>query len=61
MQALRTIRSIAIRLGGDQNGTTAIEYGIIAAGVGAFVATAVWNLGSHLNETFYDKLANLFP
>ena len=61
MRAFNTIRSIAVRFGDDQNGATAIEYGIIAAGVGAFVAAAVMSLGSHLNTTFYDKLAALFP
>ena len=61
MQSPDTIRSLLARFGADQNGATAIEYGMIAAGVGAFVAGAVWNLGSHLNTTFYDKLAALFP
>jgi pilus assembly protein Flp/PilA len=45
----------------DENGATAIEYGMIAAGVGGFIATTVWGLGSKLKSTFYDKLASLFP
>ncbi|HEX5215513.1 MAG TPA: Flp family type IVb pilin [Vicinamibacterales bacterium] len=61
MPALETIRSIAARFADDERGATAIEYALIAAGVGAFVAGAVMNLGSHLNTTFYDKLAALFP
>jgi pilus assembly protein Flp/PilA len=45
----------------DENGATAIEYAMIAAGVGTFVAAAIMGLGSKLKETFYDKLASLFP
>jgi len=45
----------------DQSGATAIEYGIIAAGVGAFIASTIWSMGSTLKTTFYDKLAALFP
>jgi Flp pilus assembly pilin Flp len=45
----------------DESGATAIEYGMIAAGVGGFIAATVWSLGSQLKTTFYDKLANLFP
>ena len=45
----------------DESGATAIEYALIAAGVGACVATTIWNLGSTLKLTFYDKLAAIFP
>jgi pilus assembly protein Flp/PilA len=45
----------------DENGATAIEYGMIAAGVGATIAATVWSLGEGLKTTFYDKLAALFP
>jgi len=45
----------------DESGATAIEYGLIAAGVGGFIAATVWSLGAHLKTTFYDKLAALFP
>ena len=40
----------------DQNGATAIEYGLIAAGVGGTVAATVWNLGSTLKQNWWDKL-----
>jgi pilus assembly protein Flp/PilA len=57
------IRSIIIvpyrRLGSDQHGATAIEYALIAAGVGAAVATTVYGLGSTLNG-FYASVAALF-
>jgi Flp pilus assembly pilin Flp len=45
----------------DQNAATAIEYAMIAAGVGAFIAATVMGLGSSLKETFYDKLASILP
>ncbi|HKS64286.1 MAG TPA: Flp family type IVb pilin [Xanthobacteraceae bacterium] len=41
----------------DQQAATAIEYGLIAAGVGMTVATTVWSLGSTLKEVWWDKLA----
>jgi len=56
--ACATGRQIA-RLCADENGATAIEYGMIAAGVGACVAGAVMSLVSNLKTTFYDKLAAL--
>ena len=36
----------------DESGATAIEYGLIAAGIAAVVITAVYNLGSKVNTTF---------
>jgi pilus assembly protein Flp/PilA len=61
MQSFQTIRSIAARFGNDESGATAIEYAMIAAGVGAFIAATVMNLGSTLKTTFYDKLSGMFP
>ena len=46
-----TIRRELSRFRADQNGATAIEYAMIAAGV--------MSLGSHLKTTFYDKLAGM--
>ena len=36
----------------DQSGATAIEYGLIAAGISVAIITAVSSLGSGLNTTF---------
>ena len=36
----------------NEEGATAIEYGLIAAGIAAIVITAVYNLGSKVNTTF---------
>ena len=56
-----TIRRELTRFCADESGATAIEYGLIAAGVGATVAVTVWTLGSSLKTTFYDKLASVLP
>jgi pilus assembly protein Flp/PilA len=53
-------RSIARRFLADQQGATAIEYAMIAAGVGATIASTVWGLGSQLKTGWYDKLASMF-
>jgi pilus assembly protein Flp/PilA len=47
------------RFAADQAGATAIEYALIAAGVGAAVAATVWGLGTTLNG-FYTSVAALF-
>jgi len=41
----------------DQSGATAIEYGLIAAGISVVIIAAVNNIGSTLNAKF-DYIAN---
>jgi pilus assembly protein Flp/PilA len=36
----------------DEKGATAIEYGLIAAGISVAIITVVQGLGSSLNNTF---------
>ena len=36
----------------DESGATAIEYGLIAAGIGVVIITAVWSVGSSLSGLF---------
>jgi len=36
----------------DERGATAIEYAMIAAGIGAAVAATVWSLGSKVTTLF---------
>jgi pilus assembly protein Flp/PilA len=36
----------------DESGATAIEYGLIAAGISVAIIAAVQGLGSNLNTTF---------
>jgi pilus assembly protein Flp/PilA len=43
----------------DENGVTAIEYGLIAALVGVAIVTAVKTLGSQLNTTFTTVVTRL--
>lgn len=42
----------------DERGATAIEYALIAAGVGATIAATVWQFGSHLRDSVYAKVNN---
>jgi Flp pilus assembly pilin Flp len=43
----------------DETGATAIEYAMIASGVGAFLAATVYLLGNQVKALFV-SLANLF-
>ena len=36
----------------DQSGATAIEYGLIAAGISVAIVTVVGTVGTNLNATF---------
>jgi pilus assembly protein Flp/PilA len=42
------------RFGRDENAATAIEYGLIAAGIAVAIIAAVLGVGSNLNTTFGD-------
>ena len=44
----------------DERGATAIEYALIAAGIGVAISATVFSVGSALKSNFYDKLAALF-
>ena len=44
--------STILRFFRDEQGATAIEYGLIAAGISVAIITAVGSLGSGLNTTF---------
>jgi pilus assembly protein Flp/PilA len=48
----RTLRNILLKFGADQSGATAIEYGLIAAGIALAIIAAVNGLGSTLNTNF---------
>jgi pilus assembly protein Flp/PilA len=61
MSRLPTLYSTIRRFCADENGATAIEYAMIAGGVGAVVAVAVQSLGSGIKTTLYDKLASILP
>lgn len=44
----------------DDGGATAIEYAVVAAGIGVTVATAVYALGNVVSANLYDRLATMF-
>jgi Flp pilus assembly pilin Flp len=54
------VRRALRRLARDKGGATAIEYAMVASGVGLAVAATVMNLGSQLKSTFYERLLGLF-
>ena len=66
--AIRPARTSALRLylamlrrraAGDEEGGTAIEYALIAAGVGAAIAATVYSVGA-TTQNLYQSVANLF-
>jgi len=42
----------------DENGATAIEYAMIAAGIAVVIVTAVNTLGQNVKDAFFNKLAS---
>jgi len=46
------VRTLLIRFRRDESGATAIEYGLIAAGIAAVIILVVNTLGTNLNTTF---------
>ncbi|MGA8653079.1 MAG: Flp family type IVb pilin [Xanthobacteraceae bacterium] len=46
------MRRLLVRFRGDQSGATAIEYGLIAAGIAVAIIVVVNGLGTNLNATF---------
>jgi pilus assembly protein Flp/PilA len=46
------VRILLIRFRRDESGATAIEYGLIAAGIAAAIILVVNTLGTNLNTTF---------
>ena len=41
----------------DEGGATAIEYCMLASGVGATIAATVFSFGSEIKSNLYDKVA----
>lgn len=46
------MKAVLLRFLKDDNGATAIEYGLIAAGISVAIIAVVQGLGSNLNTTF---------
>jgi pilus assembly protein Flp/PilA len=58
--SISTAGRLATRFLADKRGATAIEYAMIAAGVGVAISGTVWGLGSALKTNWYDKMAGMF-
>jgi len=46
------MKTLVKRFASDESGATAIEYGLIAAGIAVAIITVVKNVGTQLNATF---------
>jgi pilus assembly protein Flp/PilA len=46
------MRTLISRFMKDENGATAIEYGLIAAGIAVAIIAVVQTVGTNLNTTF---------
>ena len=54
-----TSRKLIYRFAKDDSGATAIEYGLIAAGISVAIITVVQGLGTKLNTTFENVSSKL--
>jgi len=46
------MKNLFVRFVNDNSGATAIEYGLIAAGISVAIIAVVFGLGTQLNTTF---------
>lgn len=46
------MKTLLVRFGTDDSGATAIEYGLIAAGISVAIIAVVNGIGSNLNSKF---------
>lgn len=56
MRAMTRLCRSLTRFRGDERGATAIEYAMIAVGIGIAVAATVFGTGASLKVNFYDKM-----
>jgi pilus assembly protein Flp/PilA len=54
-----TLALLRTRMANDEDGASAIEYALVASGIGAAVAATVWSLGT-TTAALYQSVANLF-
>ena len=55
------MRKFLSRFVSDESGATAIEYGLIAAGIAVAIITVVSNVGTDVNGTFGKVASGLNP
>lgn len=53
------MKNLFVRFAKDESGATAIEYGLIAAGIAVAIATIVKTVGTSLNTMFTNVNSNL--
>jgi len=51
--------AVLVRLIRDESGATAIEYGLIAAGIAVAIVAVVKGVGTNLNDVFSKVMTNL--
>jgi len=51
--------SLLKRFANDESGATAIEYGLIAAGIAVVIILAVQNVGTNIKTVFNNVAANI--
>ena len=54
-----TVRQLFLRFYSNESGATAIEYGLIAAGIAVAIIAVVTGVGSQLNTTFTSVSSSL--
>jgi pilus assembly protein Flp/PilA len=55
------MKNLLTRFAKDESGATAIEYGLIAAGISVAIIVMVQTLGTTLNNVFTDVNTKLQP
>ena len=58
MSGVRSFGQLVRRFRADQSGATAIEYGLIAAGISVAIITTVYSLGSQVKTALWDKIGS---
>jgi len=58
MTVMRSFGKLAGRFGTYETGATAIEYGLIAAGIAAAIIVTVQGLGTQIKTALWDKVGN---
>jgi pilus assembly protein Flp/PilA len=53
------MKTLISRFRNDESGVTAIEYGLIAAGIAIVIIAAVGSVGTNLSGTFANVAANI--
>jgi pilus assembly protein Flp/PilA len=55
------MKTLVARFAKDESGATAVEYGLIAAGIGVAIVTVIGQVGGQLNTLFNTVVTDLTP